>query len=163
MEVNHLAKAAFASALLLSGTVYAGDPTPAGAEQSPVNITPSVAVKGTDKVGIYYPVNCKVTLTNTKNTGIDYSGGNQNLPQTGLTLASEWASLQGKVSDCATPFITLNSKAYTLKQFHFHVPSEHTLNGVKMPMEVHFFHQDPSPDTSDCPDRKSTRLNSSHT
>ena len=37
--------------------------------------------------------------------------------------------------------ITLNGKVFTLKQFHFHTPSEHTLNGKHFPMEVHFVHQ----------------------
>ena len=151
MRFNQLASG-LAAALLLAGAAYAGDsPIPTGEQQSPINIKPSVAVKGTDKVAIYYPVNCTVTLTNTKNGVIGYSGGNRDLPQS-LFLANEWASLQGKVSNCSTPWITLNSKAYNLVQFHFHVPSEHTYNGVKMPMEVHFLHQDPSPDADDCPD-----------
>lgn len=37
--------------------------------------------------------------------------------------------------------ITLNGKVFTLKQFHFHTPSEHTLDGKHYPMEVHFVHQ----------------------
>jgi carbonic anhydrase len=37
--------------------------------------------------------------------------------------------------------ITLNGKVFTLKQFHFHTPSEHTLDGKHFPMEVHFVHQ----------------------
>lgn len=30
---------------------------------------------------------------------------------------------------------------YTLKQFHFHTDSEHLLNGVAFPMEIHLVHQ----------------------
>jgi carbonic anhydrase len=30
---------------------------------------------------------------------------------------------------------------YELKQFHFHTPSEHTVNGQHMPMEMHMVHQ----------------------
>jgi carbonic anhydrase len=37
--------------------------------------------------------------------------------------------------------ITFGDKVYNLKQFHFHAPSEHTINGVHMPLEVHFVHQ----------------------
>jgi carbonic anhydrase len=37
--------------------------------------------------------------------------------------------------------ITYNGKVYHLKQFHFHTPSEHTLNGKHAPMEMHFVHQ----------------------
>ena len=38
-------------------------------------------------------------------------------------------------------FINYNNKIYHLKQFHFHTPSEHTLNGKNFPMEIHFVHQ----------------------
>ena len=31
--------------------------------------------------------------------------------------------------------------AYKLLQFHYHSPSEHTVNGVQYPLEVHFVHQ----------------------
>ncbi|MFG1479454.1 carbonic anhydrase family protein [Xanthobacter sp. V4C-4] len=34
----------------------------------------------------------------------------------------------------------LNGKRYTLRQFHFHAPSEHALNGKRTAMEVHFVH-----------------------
>ncbi len=38
--------------------------------------------------------------------------------------------------------LTLNGQVYTLKQFHFHTPSEHTLDGKNLPMEMHLVHQD---------------------
>ncbi len=31
-------------------------------------------------------------------------------------------------------------KRYSLVQFHFHAPSEHTMNGHRFPMEIHFVH-----------------------
>ncbi|MDZ7608577.1 MAG: carbonic anhydrase family protein [Cyclobacteriaceae bacterium] len=37
--------------------------------------------------------------------------------------------------------ITVEGKAYVLKQFHFHTPSEHTIDGKHMPMEMHMVHQ----------------------
>lgn len=37
--------------------------------------------------------------------------------------------------------ITYNGKIYHLKQFHFHTPSEHTVNGKHSPMEIHLVHQ----------------------
>ena len=37
--------------------------------------------------------------------------------------------------------VRLKDKSYELKQFHFHSPSEHTVNGEYFPMEVHFVHQ----------------------
>ena len=33
---------------------------------------------------------------------------------------------------------TIGSDAYDLVQFHFHSPSEHTLNGKAYPLEIHF-------------------------
>jgi carbonic anhydrase len=36
---------------------------------------------------------------------------------------------------------TFGDKTYSLKQFHFHTPSEHTLDGQHAPMEMHMVHQ----------------------
>jgi len=40
--------------------------------------------------------------------------------------------------------LTYNNKTYTLKNLHFHYPSEHRLFGVTFPMEMHFVHEDVS-------------------
>lgn len=37
--------------------------------------------------------------------------------------------------------ITINGKVFHLKQFHFHTPSEHTIDGKHAPMEMHMVHQ----------------------
>lgn len=36
--------------------------------------------------------------------------------------------------------LTLDGQSYELKQFHFHTPSEHALNGKRSSMEAHFVH-----------------------
>ncbi len=36
--------------------------------------------------------------------------------------------------------ITLEGRQFSLLQFHFHLPSEHTIEGAASPMEVHFVH-----------------------
>jgi carbonic anhydrase len=36
--------------------------------------------------------------------------------------------------------LTLGGDAYTLKQFHFHTPSENHINGKAYPLEAHFVH-----------------------
>lgn len=36
--------------------------------------------------------------------------------------------------------MTLDGVDYELKQFHFHMPSEHTVNGKHFPVEAHFVH-----------------------
>ena len=37
--------------------------------------------------------------------------------------------------------LLVNGKAYDLKQFHFHTPSENRINGQSFPMEVHLVHK----------------------
>ncbi|PIT23930.1 hypothetical protein BGI37_11320 [Snodgrassella alvi] len=37
--------------------------------------------------------------------------------------------------------LTYNNKTYTLVQFHAHKAAEHTINGVRYPLELHFVHQ----------------------
>ncbi|MFD2515905.1 carbonic anhydrase [Pontibacter locisalis] len=39
-------------------------------------------------------------------------------------------------------FITVEGKRYQFKQFHFHYPSEHTINGERHPLEMHLVHQE---------------------
>ena len=37
--------------------------------------------------------------------------------------------------------LTIGADAYGLRQFHFHGPSEHTLDGASFPLELHFVHR----------------------
>ncbi len=37
--------------------------------------------------------------------------------------------------------VELNGKTYKLLQFHYHAPSEHTVDGKHYPLEVHFVHK----------------------
>lgn len=39
-------------------------------------------------------------------------------------------------------FMTAGGKRFEFLQFHFHTPSEHTVNGKPYPMEVHLVHKD---------------------
>ncbi len=45
------------------------------------------------------------------------------------------------VSGCR---VDLNDRQYKLRQFHFHSPSEHHIEGQAFPMEMHLVHQDES-------------------
>jgi carbonic anhydrase len=40
--------------------------------------------------------------------------------------------------------VVLDGKTYGLAQFHFHLPSEHTVDGSPAPLEVHLVHKDAS-------------------
>jgi carbonic anhydrase len=55
-------------------------------------------------------------------------------------LVDNGHTIQVTVEEGST--LTLNGREYTLKQFHFHTPSEHTLDGKNLPMEMHMVHQD---------------------
>jgi len=37
-------------------------------------------------------------------------------------------------------YITINDEKYELKQIHFHEASEHTINGIRYPLEMHMVH-----------------------
>jgi carbonic anhydrase len=47
-------------------------------------------------------------------------------------------TIQCNVAKASTA--TLDGETYTLKQYHFHTPSEHALDGARTDMEVHFVH-----------------------
>ncbi len=47
-----------------------------------------------------------------------------------------------KVETAGESYIVLEGRRFYLRQFHFHTPSEHTVNGEHLPMEVHLVHTD---------------------
>ncbi|BBC35532.1 hypothetical protein SGFS_068260 [Streptomyces graminofaciens] len=55
-------------------------------------------------------------------------------------LVNNGHSIQANVS--AGSEIVIDGTSYDLKQFHFHLPSEHTEEGEHTAMEVHFVHAD---------------------
>lgn len=85
-----------------------------GKQQSPVDFSATKAVKG-------------------KQLAYRYNVADYKVENNGHTLQ---ATPQGKAQT-----IVINGKTYTLKQFHFHTPSEHTFKGKHFPMEAHFVHQ----------------------
>ena len=48
-----------------------------------------------------------------------------------------------QVSSPRGDVLTLGRDSYELLQFHFHTPSEHTVNGQRFPLEAHFVHRAP--------------------
>lgn len=59
-------------------------------------------------------------------------------PARGAMIVNNGHTIQVDVADSGG--VTLDGKDYVLKQFHFHHPSEHTIDGKQFPLEVHFVH-----------------------
>lgn len=85
----------------------------AGVEQSPVDIPASAAVNPADLVFNYQPSALKIQ-NNGHTIQVDYDPGST---------------------------LEVDGVPYELWQFHFHGPSEHTLNGEFSPMEMHLVHR----------------------
>lgn len=88
----------------------------AGHQQSPIDIKPDAAVDA-ELQPIVINWNEKVDLS----------------------VANTGHGIQDNGADLGTA--TINGTEYTLKQFHFHHPSEHTINGKHFPAEAHFVHE----------------------
>jgi carbonic anhydrase len=86
----------------------------AGRAQSPIDLT---GVEADDLVGI----------------GFHYNPSALNIFNNGHTI-------QVKYDEGSS--VTYNENEYQLAQFHFHHPSEHTVNGEVFDMELHFVHLD---------------------
>jgi carbonic anhydrase len=101
-------------------------------EQSPVNISRSstVPIPNPPQIDFNYGV-ANVTLKNTYGKTDETSS---------RFLAREWGTLKATFGMGSTPEIRLNGVPYDLLQFHFHAPAEHTVNGQRADMEIHFVH-----------------------
>jgi carbonic anhydrase len=88
-----------------------------GKEQSPIDLPSGAANAGPDK-----------------DITIEYKPGPVTLENNGHTIQANIPAGNGSK-------ITINGEPYQLVQFHFHLPSEHTLNGKNTAMELHFVHK----------------------
>ncbi len=87
-----------------------------GQTQTPINIDTSMTKKITTKDFVFSYKNSPLTVVNNGHTiQVTYAPGS---------------------------YVTYQGNQYELVQFHFHVPSEHTINGKSWPMNVHFVHKD---------------------
>ncbi len=98
-----------------------------GLEQTPIDIRTEDVTFVPDLPALGFSYGTKVTL-NVVNTGSpgEFATVRAELPNGGGQLT---------VND-GTSDVT-----YALKQFHWHMPSEHELNGQKFPMEMHLVHR----------------------
>jgi carbonic anhydrase len=92
---------------------------------SPINIAGAMAYfENLPPITFGYSANTAVIVTNT---------GSPN-PSKSIKVDAS--------ADGANPnVIKVGGEAYTLKEFHFHAPSEHLSNGVPFKMEIHMVHQ----------------------
>jgi len=104
------------------GPQYWGDLSPdyimckIGKNQSPIDINPEGLVKGCLKpIEFYYVADAKYVVNN------------------GHTI---------KVVTEGRSYIVVDGRKFYLRQFHFHSPSEHTIDGKYYPFEAHFVHTD---------------------
>ncbi|HDR1407682.1 TPA: carbonic anhydrase [Pasteurella multocida] len=65
---------------------------------------------------------------------LDYRPSNVEIVNNGHTIQVDFKEASNRMQ--------LNGKTFTLKQFHFHVPSENLIRGKSFPMEAHFVHAD---------------------
>jgi carbonic anhydrase len=93
-----------------------------GAHQSPINI-----VKSDTKGGATWKLDYKTTSLRIAH--------NEHMDE----IIDNGHTIQITVDEGST--FTFGDKSYDLKQFHFHTPSEHTLDGQHAPMEMHLVHQ----------------------
>lgn len=75
------------------------------------------------------------TPVNLVNISFNYAESALNIFNNGHTI---------QVNYDAGSSITYNETTYDLAQFHFHHPSEHTINGEPADMEIHFVHRSAS-------------------
>jgi len=88
-------------------------PCSAGIQQSPIDLTSAIGAKVDVPHPAWVPVRGGMVVNN------------------GHTIQVDLANAGG---------ITLDGKDYSLKQFHFHHPSEHTIDGKQVPLELHLVH-----------------------
>lgn len=85
-----------------------------GLNQSPIDLTGMVDAN-LPEISIRYTTSGEVVVNNGHTIKVEYQPGSE---------------------------ISVNGQTFELKQFHFHSPSENTVEGESFPMEAHFVHAD---------------------
>ena len=93
-----------------------------GKHQSPINIVKTAVASGATWSLDYKPTSLRIAH-------------NEHMDE----IIDNGHTIQITVDEGST--FTFGTKSYQLKQFHFHTPSEHTIDGKHAPMEMHMVHQ----------------------
>ena len=128
-------------------TLFGGNAAMAQLAQTPIEITSRLTTLApySNQIEYHYQTT-NVSLVNT------FGALDENLN----LISKQLGTLKALVP--AGSYVIVGGVRYDLLEFHFHQPAEHTLNGTRSPMEVHFVHlregvQDsrtPSPGFTDC-------------
>lgn len=123
------APVAFAAAAPAPGTPATAD---VGSLQSPIDLRPSEIrrVRGLPELKVCYDQDAAVSLQYRRKDEGDPAGcsarGIEETEQVNVEPGAAWATYEGV--------------RYDLTQFHFHTPSEHTVEGRHAPLEQHVVH-----------------------
>jgi len=85
-----------------------------GKNQSPINLTGFIEAE-LPPITIHYKTNAIDDVNNGHTVQVNFENGST---------------------------LSIDGKTFMLKQYHFHTPSENTINGKHFPMEAHFVHAD---------------------
>ncbi|OZG74780.1 carbonate dehydratase [Hahella sp. CCB-MM4] len=85
-----------------------------GKNQSPINLTQLLDGE-LPEIELHYPTQGDKVINNGHTVQVNFPSGN---------------------------ILRMEGQAFELKQFHFHSPSENTINGQSFPLEAHFVHAD---------------------
>jgi carbonic anhydrase len=62
-------------------------------------------------------------------------------PDSPVSILNNGHTVQATMAEKANDIVTIDEEAFKLQQFHFHAPSENTLNGKHAAMEMHLVHK----------------------
>jgi carbonic anhydrase len=99
------------------GTIQGDELCALGHEQSPINIKRASVKNGSEEPALKF----------------SYQSSALNLINNGHTVQQDFP---------AGSTLKIGPKTFTLKQFHFHAPSENQIDGKSFPLELHFVHVD---------------------
>jgi len=143
MKQRHSVAIAIAWTFALSGAAAAAETHKAGeahhwgysGDSAPQNwgtLEPGFSACSTGKS--QSPIDIKSSATgNHKPVGMAYKAGAAEIVNNGHTIEVEYKPGSS---------IKLDGRVYELKQFHFHAPSENTIDGKHFPLEGHLVHKD---------------------
>ena len=115
-----------------------------GLEQSPVNFLFSPPLK--TKEGSKYRTSNSTMESDRIYSSLDFNGWKSSVRvvfwNNGRTIGADVVGFSNGSTFEDLSFFSYKNRSYFLRQFHFHSPSEHHIEGSYFPLEVHFVHED---------------------